>query len=76
MSASSGNAEIGTTKVAGPVEFRVSTTNRFHTLILNCFMDTVLSIMSQPLISSRAATRFASAMEHSLELSEPSLNYL
>lgn len=63
LSASSGNAEIGTTKVAGPVKFRVSTKNRFYTLILNYSMDAVLSIVSQPLVSSHAVIRFASVME-------------
>lgn len=57
MSASPGNAEIGTIKVAGPVKFRASTTNRFHAFILNYFMNAVLSITSQPLIYSSAVTR-------------------
>lgn len=55
MSASPGNAEIGTIKVAGPVKFRVSITNRFHAFILNYFINAILSIMSQPLIYSSAA---------------------
>lgn len=54
MSASPGNAEIGTIKVAGPVKFKVSTTNRFRAFILNYFINAILSIMSQPLIYSSA----------------------
>lgn len=56
MSASPGNAEIGTIKVAGPVKLRVSTINRFHAFVLKYFMNALLSIMSQPLIYSSAVT--------------------
>lgn len=56
MSASPGNAEIGTIKVAGPVKFRVNTINRFHAFVLKYFMNALLSIMSQPLIYSSAVT--------------------
>lgn len=56
VSASPGNAEIGTIKVAGPVKFRLSATDRFHAFILNYFMNVVWSIMSHPLIYCSVVT--------------------
>lgn len=70
MSAIPRNAEIGKIKVAGPVQFRVSTTNRFQAFILSYSMNAVEHHEPTPDGQQCSDTALL------VELLEPSLNSL